>query len=140
MLSPNRIVETDGLGADLMGVVCAWCKKDMGTKVCVPEMAGKVSHGICPECTKKTLGALAISPGPQDGVASQPAPLAGVNGTAGRNAAVEHAGASPATSTFTAPLFWTVMGTDFGRSIAWAKKQPNEMTRQIRAGIARRAS
>ncbi len=25
---------------------------------------------------------------------------------------------------FPRPLFWTLQGTDFGRSIAWAKQQP----------------
>ena len=50
MLSPFRTVETDGVGAELMPVVCAWCSVKMGAKVCEPAMAGKVSHGICPAC------------------------------------------------------------------------------------------
>ncbi len=31
------------------------------------------------------------------------------------------------------PLFSTVTGSDFGRSIKWARSQPNSMTLQIRA-------
>lgn len=48
--SPVRIIETDGLGAELMPVVCAWCKAPMGAKVCVSAVRGMVSHGICPAC------------------------------------------------------------------------------------------
>ena len=29
---------------------CMYCHADFGTKPCVPEMAGKVSHGVCPAC------------------------------------------------------------------------------------------
>lgn len=35
-----------------MQVRCAWCKADMGTKPCSPEMAGQVSHGMCAACAK----------------------------------------------------------------------------------------
>lgn len=34
------------------------------------------------------------------------------------------------------PLFWTVTGADFGRSIAWAKRQRNSVVEQIRAALA----
>lgn len=33
-----------------MKVICAWCKKDMGTKNGAPGTHNDVSHGICPEC------------------------------------------------------------------------------------------
>jgi hypothetical protein len=34
------------------------------------------------------------------------------------------------------PLFWTVTGRDFGRSLAWAKKQPpNPITAALRAKL-----
>lgn len=37
------------------------------------------------------------------------------------------------------PLFWTVTGRDFGRSIAWAKQQPvNAITAAVRAEVVRR--
>lgn len=34
------------------------------------------------------------------------------------------------------PLFWTVTGADFGRSIAWARRQPNRIIEQIRIAQA----
>ena len=34
------------------------------------------------------------------------------------------------------PLFWTVTGNDFGRSISWAKKQRNAVSTQIRTAIS----
>ena len=45
-----RCTESDGLGASLMAVRCAWCDCSMGAKVCAPAQAGLVSHGICPAC------------------------------------------------------------------------------------------
>lgn len=36
------------------------------------------------------------------------------------------------------PLFWTVTGADFGRSIAWARRQPNRVIEQIRIAQAAR--
>ncbi len=51
-------IESDGLGADLMPVVCAWCSRSLGAKVCRPEEAGQVSHGICPECQERLLAEL----------------------------------------------------------------------------------
>lgn len=38
------------------------------------------------------------------------------------------------------PLFWTITGNDFGRSILWAKSQPNEMTLQIRKALQNQSS
>jgi hypothetical protein len=35
----------------------------------------------------------------------------------------------------TKPLFWTVTGEDFGRSIAWAKKQPNLINLHIKEAL-----
>ncbi len=34
------------------------------------------------------------------------------------------------------PLFWTVTGDDFGRSITWAKKRPNAVSEQIKTAIS----
>src|SRR6478609_4012112 len=34
------------------------------------------------------------------------------------------------------PLFWTVTGNDFGRSISWAKKQPNAVSEQITTALS----
>ncbi len=34
------------------------------------------------------------------------------------------------------PLFWTVTGNDFGRSITWAKKRPNAVSEQIRTATS----
>jgi len=34
------------------------------------------------------------------------------------------------------PLFWTVTGNDFGRSISWAKKQKNAVSAQIKTAIS----
>lgn len=42
--------ESDGLGASLMAVVCAWCGTSLGANVCAPSEAGKSSHGICKAC------------------------------------------------------------------------------------------
>jgi hypothetical protein len=35
------------------------------------------------------------------------------------------------------PLWFTVQGRDFGRSIAWAKTQPNTVDEQITAAVKR---
>lgn len=106
MLSPDRIVETDGLGAPLMRRVCGWCRADLGMVVCRPDQVGDTSHGMCPACSAKLTASLEVEP---------PAP-------------------APATSTSAPerPLFWTVQGADFGRSNAWAKRQPNLLTQAIR--------
>lgn len=34
------------------------------------------------------------------------------------------------------PLFWTVTGNDFGRSISWAKRQPNALSQQIKTALS----
>ncbi len=34
------------------------------------------------------------------------------------------------------PLFWTVTGNDFGRSISWAKKQPNALSQHIKTAVS----
>lgn len=34
------------------------------------------------------------------------------------------------------PLFWTVTGNDFGRSISWAKQQPNALSQQIKTALS----
>ncbi len=34
------------------------------------------------------------------------------------------------------PLFWTVTGNDFARSISWAKKQPNAVSETIRTALS----
>ncbi|HWA28096.1 MAG TPA: hypothetical protein VG734_20765 [Lacunisphaera sp.] len=49
---PKRNFETDGIRADLMAVVCAWCGKNMGAKVCAASQVGQVSHGMCPACER----------------------------------------------------------------------------------------
>lgn len=36
-----------------MPVICSWCQGDMGTKPCVPEMAGKPTHSCCAACQNK---------------------------------------------------------------------------------------
>ena len=36
-----------------MKVACGWCNKDMGTKKCLPHMAGATSHSICQDCATK---------------------------------------------------------------------------------------
>jgi hypothetical protein len=35
-----------------------------------------------------------------------------------------------------APLFWTVSGCDYGRSIAWAKRNPSPVTERLREALA----
>lgn len=50
--------DTDGIGAPLMAVVCAWCGKHLGAIVCTPAQAGMTSHGICPPCKERVLGTL----------------------------------------------------------------------------------
>jgi len=44
------------------------------------------------------------------------------------------AGASPRPTS--KPGFWTVTGSDFGRSITWSKKQPNAVSQQIKTAIS----
>ncbi len=49
-------VRSAGSGAAVTGRlirVCAWCKKVMGTKPCLPEMDGQETHGICRGCAAK---------------------------------------------------------------------------------------
>ena len=41
----------DSRMAGRLQVVCAWCKTDMGTKKCISQMDGQVSHGICTNCS-----------------------------------------------------------------------------------------
>lgn len=36
------------------------------------------------------------------------------------------------------PLFWTVTGLDFGRSIKWARSQPNALTEAIRLKLKKK--
>jgi hypothetical protein len=65
------------------------------------------------------------------------------NGTAGspgvlsRDVSDEHAGARPAAVSAPPPRdrFWTVTGRDFGRAIAWARRQRNALNDAIRAKI-----
>ena len=40
---------------DIIYIVCAWCKKDMGTKSANGSSVGKTSHSICPECSEKLM-------------------------------------------------------------------------------------
>jgi hypothetical protein len=54
-LPPEGLLGTEHPGkqpAAVVRVVCAWCQREMGTKPCVPEQAGKVSHGICAGCSR----------------------------------------------------------------------------------------
>jgi hypothetical protein len=39
-----------------MDIMCAWCKKDMGSKPSQGVQEGIVSHGICKECASALLG------------------------------------------------------------------------------------
>lgn len=34
------------------------------------------------------------------------------------------------------PLFFTVTGADFARSIAWAKRTPNQVSQQLKAATS----
>jgi hypothetical protein len=146
-LAAQAPIESDGLGASLMPRVCAWCKVSLGAVVCEPAMAGCVSHGICPACSEilreeaRQLTALIAENEATAAQASTPPgaePLQ-VTGTADSAGVmippqvVEHARARPVASS----LFWTITGLDFGRSIAWAKRQPNSISAQIRAKLGR---
>jgi hypothetical protein len=42
--------DDDGLGAPMAPVVCSWCNRNMGAKVCAPDQAGKITHSVCPGC------------------------------------------------------------------------------------------
>ena len=48
----------------LMRRECAWCKCEMPPVPCVPAMAERVSHGICPSCNLKVEQELAKLPPP----------------------------------------------------------------------------
>jgi hypothetical protein len=63
-------IESDGSGAPLMAVVCAWCQASLGAVVCAPAMAGQTSHGICPACKERVLGTLPDTPGSSCAVSS----------------------------------------------------------------------
>lgn len=70
--------ESDGLGASLMAVRCAWCGRSLGAKVCAPSEAGKTSHGICPSCAVDMRADFDRSRGLPDVASGQgacPAPL-----------------------------------------------------------------
>jgi len=41
---------------------CAWCRKDMGRVRCTREMAGRVTHGICPKCADGVLAQIGNGP------------------------------------------------------------------------------
>ena len=36
-----------------MIIVCAYCKKQIGVKICSQEMGNMVSHGCCNKCAEK---------------------------------------------------------------------------------------
>ena len=55
IVSIPQCVESDGIGAALMPVVCAWCRVPLGAKVCAPAMSGKVSHGMCEACSERLM-------------------------------------------------------------------------------------
>lgn len=38
-----------------MRVECAWCDRRLYDTACIPEMVGKVSHGICDHCAECML-------------------------------------------------------------------------------------
>jgi hypothetical protein len=143
MLSTDRIIETDGVGVDLMPVVCSWCRRDLPAKVWPTAVSrGEASHGVCPACRDQQLEALRSPVAPRNEVTSQPAgPCpAAETGTAGPKGAVEHARACPVASSLSVnrPLFFTVSGLDFGRSIAWARRTPNQVGEQVRSALNRR--
>jgi len=48
-----RLIRSEYERTHTMPVVCAWCKKSMGSKPCLPDMAGKPSHGCCDDCVKQ---------------------------------------------------------------------------------------
>lgn len=47
--------ESDGIGAALQRVECAWCGAFIKAQVCVPSMADEVSHGMCLPCADDYL-------------------------------------------------------------------------------------
>lgn len=100
MLSPLRTLETDGLGAALMPVVCAWCRQPMGAKVCEAAMAGMVSHGICPGCVAIERAKLNLNDAPSAPARMQ-RPETGAAGSPGvvtRQQSDEHARVRPGAS------------------------------------------
>jgi hypothetical protein len=148
--------ETDGLPASLMARVCSWCNQSMGAVVCEPALAGKITHGICPACQERLLGELPgvpalslspVTPGVNEVAAGaavstlpgtqQPQQVKGITAPdAPASAALEHLSGGPATSSlFPAERFWCVQGSDFGRVIAWARRQPRVVAEAIRARI-----
>ena len=110
MILPGRIVETDGIGALLQAVVCAWCKTPMGAKVCEASMAGRISHGLCPACMREQLCALRLPAAPENEATAaqaktppgaEPLQVTGTADSAGvmiPPQVVEHAGARPVAS------------------------------------------
>lgn len=123
----------------LMRRVCAWCHADLGAVVCEPAQAGKISHGICEPCKVRELAALNVSPSPAVPASAAPREETGPAAPEGHPETTS----SPARSTATArpgeafnpsrpDQFWTVTGRDFGRAIAWARRQPNVLADAIR--------
>lgn len=50
--------ESNGIGASLMPVVCAWCGAKKGAKVCENWDGRSVSHGMCRPCAVRNMAAL----------------------------------------------------------------------------------
>lgn len=117
--------ESDGIGATLQKVVCAWCGKGLGAQACVPEMANTVSHGMCPACSaeQRAKSHTLVHGGRLEAAASLTWELP--SGDAGSPA--------PSFGTVTPrPLFWCVTGHDFKRSNDWARRHGNPVADQIR--------
>jgi hypothetical protein len=59
-LLPGALAGSGGAGRGdgyigRLNVVCAWCKRLLGTKPCGSELDGRTSATICPECRVKCL-------------------------------------------------------------------------------------
>lgn len=107
-------------------VTCGLNRADAGSPA-LPSPGNK-SLGSIEAASSQVLAPLAEkgTPAPADAQASV--------GTSVPHAAMGHLSRGPAASfSFSArPLFWTVTGYDFARSIAWAKSHGNPVADQIR--------
>ena len=53
-------------------VICGWCRVELPPQPCTPEMAGQVSHGLCPTCAAAWRAQSAAFKAQAQGVAACP--------------------------------------------------------------------
>lgn len=90
-LSPNAVALriNQMLAKPVMHRVCMHCACNLGDVPCIPEMAGKTSHGICPACVKIHWPDFSLQ---RDAQTSEPLGVAALDGTTRHAASITAAG------------------------------------------------